>query len=122
MDAADPHKISPRLQRYAILYEITYLLEVIMTLLRPSTDVRPVTEFRAQASAILAQIHETKRPVILTLNGRSSAVLLDVDAYEGLMDELELLRELHVAETQAQAGDVIEHAEVERRLRSRHLP
>ena len=57
--------------------------------LRPSADVRPVTEFRARTSAVLAQVHETKRPVVLTHNGRSTAVLLDVEVYEALMDELE---------------------------------
>ena len=55
-----------------------------MALLRPSVDVRPVTEFRANTSAVLSQVHATKRPVILTQNGRSAAVLLDVDVYESL--------------------------------------
>ena len=90
--------------------------------LRPSADVRPVTEFRARTSAVLAQVHETKRPVVLTHNGRSTAVLLDVEVYEALMDELELLRDLQVAETQAAAGQVIDQEVVERRLRERHLP
>ena len=90
--------------------------------LRPSADVRPVTEFRARTSAVLAQVHATKRPVVLTQNGRSSAVLLDVEVYEDLMDELELLRGLHVAEAPVEAGEVIEHEVVEQRLRGRHLP
>ena len=90
--------------------------------LRPSADVRPVTEFRARTSAVLAQVHATKRPVVLTHNGRSTAVLLDVEVYEALMDELELLRDLQVAETQAAAGQVIDQEVVERRLRERHLP
>lgn len=93
-----------------------------MMSLRPSADVRPVTEFRARTSAVLAQVHETKRPVVLTQNGRSSAVLLDVEVYEALMDELELLRHLQVAEAQAAAGEVIDHEVVERRLRETHLP
>jgi antitoxin YefM len=54
-------------------------MEVVMALLRPSVDVRPVTEFRANTSAVLSQVHATKRPVILTQNGRSAAVLLGVD-------------------------------------------
>ena len=54
--------------------------------LRPSTDVWPVTEFRANASSVLDHVHATKRPVILTQHGRSTAVLMDVDVYEGLLD------------------------------------
>lgn len=59
----------------------------------PSQDVRPVTEFRAHASAFLQQIRDTKRAVILTQHGRSAGVLLDVEVYEDLLGELALLRE-----------------------------
>jgi prevent-host-death family protein len=49
--------------------------------LRPSSDVLPVTEFRANTSAMLNQLHVTKRPVVLTQHGRSAAVLMDVGAH-----------------------------------------
>ena len=62
--------------------------------LRPSQDVRPVTEFRANASAFLDQLHQTRRPVILTQHGRSAAVLLDVRDYEEMLDELITLRDV----------------------------
>lgn len=91
-----------------------------MASLRPSTDVRPVTEFRANTSAVIDQMHSTKRPVVLTQHGRSAAVLLDVSVYEGLLDEIELLRDLRVAEEQIGAGKVIPHAEVVRRMREKY--
>lgn len=61
--------------------------------LSPSQDVRPVTEFRAHASAFLHQIRTTKHPLILTQHGRCAAVLLDVTVYEDLLGELARLRE-----------------------------
>jgi prevent-host-death family protein len=64
-----------------------------MPSLCPSEDVRPVTEFRAHASAFLQQLRDTKRAVILTQHGRCAAVLLDVAVYEDLLGELALLRE-----------------------------
>ena len=64
-----------------------------MPRLCPSQDVRPVTEFRAHASAFLEQVRATKRAVILTQHGRSAAVLLDVAVYEDLIGELTQLRE-----------------------------
>jgi len=91
-----------------------------MALLRPSVDVRPVTEFRANTSAVLEQIHATKRPVILTQHGRSAAVLLDVDVYESLVDEVAVIRDLRVAEAQLDAGMGIPHEVVEKRLRQRY--
>lgn len=92
-----------------------------MRTLRPSTDVRPVTEFRANTSAVIEQMHSTKRPVVLTQHGRSAAVLLDVDVYEGLLDEIELLRDLRVARAQIAAGEVIPHEEVVRRMHEKYL-
>jgi len=92
-----------------------------MPLFRPSVDVRPVTEFRAHTSAVLEQIHATKRPVVLTQHGRSAAVLLDVELYESLVEEVALLRDLRTAEAQLDAGMVVPHEEVEARLRERYL-
>jgi antitoxin YefM len=91
-----------------------------MSRLRPTTDVRPVTEFRANTSAVIEQMHSTGRPVILTQHGRSAAVLLDPGVYEGLLDEVELLRDLAISEAQIAAGQVIPHEEVVRRMRERY--
>ena len=88
-----------------------------MPLFRPSVDVRPVTEFRAHTSAVLEQVHATKRPVVLTQHGRSAAVLLDVELYEQLVEEVALLRDLAVAEAQLDAGMLVPHDEVAARLR-----
>lgn len=91
-----------------------------MSPIRPSTDVRPVTEFRANTSAVIDQMHSTKRPVILTQHGRSAAVLLDPEVYESLIDEIELLRDLAVSEAQIAAGQVVPHEEVVRRMREKY--
>jgi antitoxin YefM len=87
--------------------------------LRPSTDVRPVTEFRANASAFLEQVQVTKRPVVLTQHGRSAAVLLDVGVYEELLDELALLRDIRTAESEVARGKGSGHSAVVKRLRAR---
>jgi len=92
-----------------------------MALLRPSVDVRPVTEFRSNTSAILEQVQSTKRPVILTQHGRSAAVLLDVGVYESLLDEVAVLRDMRTAETQLDAGMGIPREVVEQRLRDQYL-
>ncbi len=89
--------------------------------LRPSADVLPITEFRANTSAMLNQLHATKRPVVLTQHGRSAAVVMDVGVYEGLLDEIALLRDVRVAEEQIAPGEGIPHEEVVARLRKRLL-
>lgn len=79
-------------------------------------DVKPVSEFRSRAAALVRQVRESKRPLVLTQHGRSAAVLLDVAAYEELVETVELLRELHVAERQVEQGRAIPHEEVRAEL------
>ena len=92
-----------------------------MSSIRPSTDVLPVTAFRANTSAMLTRMHASKRPVILTQHGRGTAVVMDVAVYEQLIDEMELLRDLHVAEGQIARGEGIPHEQVVAELRERLL-
>jgi hypothetical protein len=46
-------------------------------------------------------------------------VLLDVESYEGMLDELALLRDVRQAEQQVAAGKTVTHAAVAKRLRAR---
>jgi prevent-host-death family protein len=78
-----------------------------------------VTEFRANAAQVIEQVQETREPVILTQHGRSAAVLIDVESYESMMDELALLRDVRAAEKQVAAGKTRGHAAVAKKLRAR---
>ncbi len=90
-----------------------------MKKLKPSRDIQPVTEFRANAAQFIEQVQFTGEPVILTQHGKSAAVLLDVASYETMVEELALLRDVHTAEEQVAAGKTATHAAVAKRLRAR---
>jgi prevent-host-death family protein len=90
-----------------------------MTKLKPSRDIQPVTEFRANAAQLIEQVQVTGEPVILTQHGKSAAVLLDVSSYESMVEELALLRDVRMAEDQVAAGRTLTHAAVAKRLRAR---
>lgn len=90
-----------------------------MPRLKPSRDIQPVTEFRANAAQFIVQVQETGEPVILTQHGRSAAVLLDVESYEGMVEELALLRDARLAEEQVADGKSRSHAAVAKKLRHR---
>lgn len=90
-----------------------------MATIRLTEDVRPVSEFRANAAAFIEQIQATRRPILLTQHGRGAAVLLDVAEYERLVERAEVLEDIRVAEEQIARGEGIEHEEVERRLLAR---
>jgi prevent-host-death family protein len=70
----------------------------------PTEDVRPLSEFRANTAAFMNQVRETRRPVILTQHGRSAAVLLDVRAYEDLVERAEILNDVQIAQAQIAEG------------------
>ena len=57
--------------------------------------------------------------VILTQHGRSAAVLLNVESYESMLDELALLRDVRAAEEQVAAGKSARHRVVAKKLRAR---
>lgn len=48
--------------------------------------------------------HRTKRPLAITQHGRGAAVLLDVSECEKLLAKLELLQDVHTAESQIDNG------------------
>ena len=53
-------------------------------------DILPVSELKKNTRRVLEQVRRTQRPVILTVNGKASSVLIDVDSYERQMKALSL--------------------------------
>lgn len=102
------------------LFRTNILNGAEMPKLKPTRDIQPVTEFRANAARFIEQVQETGEPVILTQHGRSAAVLLDVESYESMVEELELLRDVREAEKELAAGKGISHAAAAKELRA-HL-
>ena len=49
-------------------------------------DIQPLTAFRNNSVKMMRQLKRTKRPVILTVNGKVEAVLQDAAAYQKLLD------------------------------------
>ena len=78
-------------------------------------DIKPLSEFRANAAAFIKQVQATKRPMVITSHGKSAAVLLDVSEYEDLLERNEVLQDIHMAEQQLQEGKGISHKEAKNR-------
>ncbi len=73
-----------------------------------------VTTLKRQATKILAELHESKEPVLITEHGRPSAYLVDVQDYEMMQNRMKILDGLAKGEiavlenrtyTQAEAKD-----------------
>ena len=80
-----------------------------MPRVRPTQNIRPLADFRANLAAVVRQVQRTTRPIIRTQHGRSAAVLVDAGEYEALVDRAELLEDDRVAEAEIAAGKGVSH-------------
>jgi prevent-host-death family protein len=58
-----------------------------------------VTTLKRQATKILAELHESKEPVLITEHGQPSAYLVDVDDYELMQSRIHILEGIARGET-----------------------
>lgn len=49
-------------------------------------DIQPLTTFRNNSVQMMRQLRKTKRPIVLTVNGKPEAVVQDAQAYQRLLD------------------------------------
>ena len=76
-----------------------------------------VTTLKRQATRILADLHETKDPVLITEHGAPSAYLVDVSAFEVMQERLAILEGIARGERAVLEGRTLTHAAARRRMR-----
>lgn len=79
-------------------------------------DIKPLSEFRAKARSYIDRVRKTKRPLVVTQRGKSAAVILDVNEYESLLEKIELLQDLQLADKQIKEGLGVEHKEAKKQV------
>ena len=67
-------------------------------------DIRSITELKRNTNSVLDQIQKTKRPIVLTVNGKAEAVLMDAKEYQKITSAFNLLRLLAPAEEDIRDG------------------
>jgi prevent-host-death family protein len=67
-------------------------------------DIRSVTDLKRHTREILDHVHQSGRPVVLTVNGRADSVIIDAKVYEKQVKAMNLARLLSEAEAQVAAG------------------
>lgn len=66
--------------------------------------IRPSSDLRNHYNEISKELKENKVPTIITVNGRGDSVLMGIEQYNMLVDELELLKGLADAENDVRSG------------------
>ncbi len=87
--------------------------------MRPSTPIKTVSYFKANAAPVLDDLDRRRQPIVIIQNGQAKAVLQDLASYEETQEALALLKILALGERQVRQGKVKPIDAAVKRLRDR---
>ena len=87
--------------------------------MKPSTNIKPISYLKANASDVVNQLQEQREPMIITQNGEAKMVVQDIESYEKTQQTLALLKILALGQQQIEAGQVVEASTAIERVRAR---
>lgn len=80
------------------------------------TAIEPVTVLKTKSAQLIRQARTTRQPIIITQNGKASAVLQDIESYEEQRKTLHLLRLLAQGDLELSQGEGISHARLKKEM------
>ncbi len=90
-----------------------------MQKLKIDQDIRSLSEVRNGMANFIRQVHNTKRPVIITQHGKGVAVLLGAHEFEAMQEKIELLSDIQTSLNQLEKGAGISHKYAKEKLLKR---
>ena len=57
--------------------------------MKVTKDIQSLSDFKRNTSKLVKQVRETKRPVVLTVNGAAAVVVQDAESYDDLVARCE---------------------------------
>ena len=75
-----------------------------------------VTTLKRQATRLLADLHESKEPILITEHGQPSAYLLDVADYELMIDRMKILEGIAKGEQAIREDQIMDMAEAKEKM------
>lgn len=72
-----------------------------------SEDIHSITDLKRNTKALLAQLHQTGRPIVLTNNGKADAVIIDVTLFEKYVMAHNMAALLQEAEEDIKTGQTM---------------
>jgi prevent-host-death family protein len=64
----------------------------------------PISDLRQNASDVVKSVSSSREPVFITQRGRAAAVMVSMEVYRNLQDEMDILRLLAKGEKEIAAG------------------
>ncbi|MBE9082839.1 type II toxin-antitoxin system Phd/YefM family antitoxin [Tolypothrix sp. LEGE 11397] len=87
------------------------------------TNIHSLSEFQRNTKHYVSQIQESKKPLVLTVNGEAQLVVQDAKAYQNLLDRLEYMETVAALKEgihQIEAGQGVSAKEALQALRKKH--
>ncbi len=81
-----------------------------------SEAIEPVTTLKTKSAELIRRAKQSGQPIVITQNGKATAVLIDVESYERQSEALLLLRYLAVGEEEIGKGKGVAHEKALRRF------
>jgi prevent-host-death family protein len=76
-----------------------------LSMIDVTQDIHSLTTFKRNTSGLMKHMKKTGRPLVLTINGRAEAVLLDAASYQQVADHLDALASIRRGLGQARKGE-----------------
>jgi prevent-host-death family protein len=84
--------------------------------LQLSEDILPLGEFKTQASRVIRQLRTSRRPVVITQNGRPAAVLITPEDFDAINGRERFMAAVDEGLADVEAGRLLDSDEVRRLL------
>ena len=84
-----------------------------------ASEIISLTEFKAKAAQVLAEIKARQHTVVLTQNGRATVVVQDYEAHQRLQDALLMLKLVSQGEADLAAGRTTPQRQVFANIKAR---
>lgn len=67
-------------------------------------DIHSLTTFKRNSTGLMKQMKKTGRPLVLTVNGKAEAVVLDAEAYRDVAEHLDAIANIRQGLLEAEQG------------------
>ncbi len=78
--------------------------------------IEPVTVLKTRSADLIKRARETGKPIVITQNGKPTAVIVDVESFERQQETMLLLKALVQGDTDHREGRSLAHTRAKARL------
>ena len=81
-----------------------------------ATAIEPVTALKTRSAQLIRKAYDSGQPIVITQNGKATAVLQDIETYEEQRHALLLLKLLSQGDQELRRGKGVKHATARKRF------